>query len=101
MRGNKKNQLMHEEREALERTRSAESKVRKDKRKEKGKAEEIAKAIKRSPAGQKAAETLKEKRGLARKQEQANYRKTRARVANRLGGRRKHTQAELHEKIEE
>jgi hypothetical protein len=101
MRGNKKNQLMREERKALEQTRSAASKVRKEKRKEKGKAEEIAKAIKRSPAGKKAAETLKEKRGLAREREQANYQKTRARAATRLGGRRKQTQAGLHEKIDE
>jgi hypothetical protein len=101
MRGKKKDQVMHEKRKALEQTRSAESKARKEKRKEKGKAEEIVKAIKRSPAGKKAAETLKEKRGLARKQEQANYQKTRARAATRLGGRKKQTQAELHGKIEE
>ena len=50
--------------------------VRKEKRKAKGKAEEIAKAIKRSPAGKKAAEALKAKRGIARRKEQANYQET-------------------------
>ena len=71
MRANKKKQLVQKQRKALEAERSVESKVR------------------------------KEKRGLARKQEQANYQKTRARAATRLGGRRKQTQAELHDKIEE
>ena len=101
MRGNKRDQLMHEGRKKLEQKRSAESRMRKEKRKAKGKAQEIAKAIKRSPAGRKAAETLKEKRGLVRKKEQANYQKHRARSAARLGGRRKQVQAELHDKIEE
>ena len=56
------------------------------------KAEEIAKAINRNSAGRKATEAVKEKRGLATKQEQANYQKTRARTAARLGGRGKQTQ---------
>ena len=81
MRTGKKEQLIHEERQGIEQKRAAESKVRKAKRKEKGKAEEIAKAIQRSLAGKKAAETLKEKRGLAQKQEQANYQKNKARAA--------------------
>ena len=101
MRGNKTNQLMHEQSKAVEQTRSAESKVRKDKRKEKGKAEEIAKAIKRSPTGKKAAGTLKVKRGIARKKEQANYQKTKTRASARIGGRRKQTQAELQSKPKE
>jgi len=101
MRGNKRDQLMHEERKAPEKKRSAESKLRKQKRKAKGKAEEIAKAIKRSPEGKKAAQTLKAKRGIAKKKEQANYQKTRTRASARLGGRRKQIQAELHEKLDE
>jgi hypothetical protein len=100
MRGNKREQLVHAERKALEQMRSAESTVRKEKRKVKGKAEEIVKAIKRSPAGKKAAEALKAKRGVAAKKEQANYQKTRTRAAARLGGRRKQTQAELQSKPE-
>jgi hypothetical protein len=101
MRGNKRDQLKHEQRKTLEQERSAQSKVRKEKRKAKGKAEEIVKAIQRSPAGRKAARTVKEKRGLARKKEQANYQKTRARAETRMGGRRKQTQAELHDTVEE
>ena len=101
MRANKKKQLAQKQRKVLEEKRTAESKARKEKRKAKGKTEEIAKAIQRSPAGRQAAETLKEKRGIARKKEQANYQKHRARSATRLGGRRKQTQAELHGKIEE
>lgn len=100
MRGNKRDQLMHEERKILEQKRSAEGKVRKEKRKAKGKTEEIAKAIQRSPAGKKDAETLKTKRGVARKKEQANYQKTRARASARMGGRRKQLQAELQSKPE-
>ena len=101
MRGNKKRQLVQGQRRALEDKRSAESKLRKEKRKAKGKAAEIAKAVKRSPAGKKAAKILAEKRGLARKKEQANYQKTGARAATRIGGRRKQLQAELHGKIEQ
>lgn len=101
MRGNKRAQLMRAERKALVQKRSAESKVRKEKRRTKGKAEEIAKAIECSPAGRKAAETLKEKRGVARNKEQANYQKHQARSVVRLGGRRKQIQAELHAKLEE
>jgi hypothetical protein len=100
MRTSKGEKLVHAERKALEQKRSAISRAR-EKRKEKGRAEDFAKAIQRSPAGKKAAETLKEKRGIARKQEQANYQKTRARVSTRMGGRRKQIQGELHEKLEE
>ena len=67
MRGNKRDQLMHEERKSLEQNRSAESRVRKATRKGKGKAEAIARAIQRSPAGKKAAEALAAKRGGTRK----------------------------------
>jgi hypothetical protein len=101
MRGNRREQLMHEQREALDERRSAESKARKEKRKVKGKAEDIVKAIKRSPAGKKAAEALKEKRGIAGKKEQANYQKTRSRVSTRMGGRRKQIQGELRDNPEE
>lgn len=100
MRASKRKQLVQQQRKALEEKRSAESKVRKEKRKAKGKAEEIAKAITRSPAGKKAAEALKAKRGVARKKEQANYQKTRARASARIGGRRKQIQAEPHGKPE-
>ena len=100
-RANKKRQIIHEQRNALEEKRSAESKARKEKRKEKSRAEESAKAIQRSPAGKKAAETLKAKRGAAKKIEQANYQKTQARDAARMGGRRKQIQTELRGKAEE
>ena len=93
--------LVHAQRKELEAKRSAISRLRKEKRKEKGRAEDIARAIKRSPAGKKAAETLKTKRGIARKKEQANYQKTRARAGARMGGRRKQIQGELHDKLEE
>ena len=100
MRGNKRGQRGHEQREALEQKRSAESKARKEKRKEKGKAEDVARAIKRSPAGEKAAQALKEKRGIARKKEQANYQKTRTRASTRMGGRSKQIHGELRDKLE-
>ena len=100
MRTNPKKRLVREQRDAIEEKRSAQSAVRKEQRKAKGKAEAIVKAIEHSPAGRKAAETLKEKRGLARKKEQANYQKTRARASTRIGGRRKQIRAELHAKIE-
>jgi hypothetical protein len=100
MRTSKREQLVIAQRKALEANRSTLSKLRKAKRKEEGKAEDAAKAVKRSPAGKKAAETLKTKRGIARKQEQANYKKTRTRASARLGGRRKHIQEELHETVE-
>lgn len=101
MRRNKKRQLVQSQRRTLETERSAESNLRKEKRKVTRRAQEIAKAVERSPAGQKAAETLTEKRGEARKKEQASYQKRRARSATRLGGRRKQTQTALHDKIEE
>ena len=101
MRGNKKSQFVQGQRKALEEKRSAESRLRKEKRKVKGRAEEIVKAIQRSPAGRKAAETLKEERGRARKKEQANYQRSSARAATRMGGRRKQIQAELHDPAEE
>ena len=101
MRGKKNKQLVQEQRKALEEKRSAEGKVRKEKRKAKGKAEEIAKAIQRSPAGKKAAEILKEKRTTARKKEQSHYQKTRTRASARMGGRRKQIGEELQGKLEE
>ena len=100
MRGNKRDQLLHEERKTLDQKRPAESNVKKDKRKAKGKVAQIAEAIKGSPAGKRAPETLKETRGIAGKKEQANYQKTKTRASARMGGRRKQTQAELHDKIE-
>ena len=101
MRGSKNRQLLQAQRRALEDTRSAESKLRKEKRKAKGKAEEIAKAIQRSPAGKKAAEILKEKRTIARKKQQSHYQKVRTRASARIGGRRKHIGEELKGKREE
>ena len=101
MRGNKKKQLVREQRKELEDKRSEESKERKNQRRAKGKAEELAEAIQRSPAGKKAAKTAKAKRVIAQRKEQANYQRTNARAATRMGGRRKQTQAELHDKIGE
>lgn len=98
MRTSKRKQSIFAELDALEAKRSAISKQRKEKRREKGKAADLARAIRRSPEGKRTAETLKEKRGIARKKEQANYQKTKARAATRLGGRRKQVQAELHDK---
>ena len=101
MRGNKHKQLVLEERKILEEKRSAESKVRKETRKAKGKAEETAKAIQRSPAGKKAAETLQKKRTSGRKAEQSHYQKVRTRASARIGGRRKQVGEELQGKLEE
>lgn len=101
MRANKRVQLAQEQRRALQAKRSAESRTRKEKRKAKGRAEEIAKAVRRSPEGIKAAEAMKEARGAAREKEQAHYQKTRARASTRMGGRRKQIQAELHAPLEE
>ncbi|MGA2035182.1 MAG: Na-translocating system protein MpsC family protein [Thermoguttaceae bacterium] len=101
IRANKKRQFVHEQHDALEEKRSAVSKLRKAKRKAKGKAEELAKAIQRRPAERKAAATLKAKRGAAQKKEQANYQKTQARGAARLGGRSKQIHAELQGTLEE
>ena len=100
MRTSKRTQLVNAQRKAIEEKRSVKSKVRKEKRKEEGKAEDIARAIKRSPAGKEAAEALKEKRGIAGNKEQANYQKTTARSATRMGGRKKQIQAELHNRLE-
>ena len=101
MRGNKKRQLVREQRKELDAKRSELSKERKEKRKKERRAEEAAKAIQRSPAGKKAAETLTAKRGIAQRKQQANYQKTSARAAARMGGRRKQIQAELRGKLEE
>ena len=101
MRTSKKKQLNGAERKALEGKRSAESRARRAKRKEKGKAEDIVQAIRRSPEGRKAAATLLVKRGIAKKKEQANFQKSKARSASRMGGRRKQIQAELHETLDE
>jgi uncharacterized protein YbcI len=100
-RADKKRQSVQEQRDALEKKRSAVSKLRREKRKAKGRAEETAKAIQRSPAGRKAVETLKAKRGAAQKKEQANYQKTQARASARMGGRRKQIHAESQAKAEE
>ena len=101
MRGNKKQQLVREQRKELDVKRSAVSTERKTKRKTERRAEEAAKAIQRSPAGKKAAETLTAKRGIARRKQQANYQKTSARAASRMGGRRKQIQTELRGTLEE
>jgi hypothetical protein len=101
VRASKRKQLVMEQREAAKEKRSADSKVKKQKRKAKDKAEKIAKAVKRSAAAKEAAETLKEKRTIRRKKEQANYQKTRARASARMGGRRKQIEAELQAKLEQ
>jgi hypothetical protein len=101
MRGNKKGQLVREQRKELEDKRSEESKDRQNQRRAKGKAEELAKAIQGSPEGKKAAETLKAKRGVAQRKEQANYQKTRSRASTRMGGRRKQVLAEKLGMLEE
>ena len=101
MRGNNKKQLIREQRKELEDKRSEVSKERKNQRRLKGKAEELAKAIQHTPAGKKAAETRKTKRGITRKQEQANYQKTRSRAATRMGGKTKQLRAEQQKELEE
>jgi hypothetical protein len=100
MRTSKREKLVHAQREELEAKRSAVSRLRKEKRREKGKVEDIARAIRRSPEGRKAAEALTTKRGIARRQEQANYQKTRSRAGTRMGGRKKLIERELHDKLE-
>jgi uncharacterized protein YbcI len=99
-RANKKRQFVHEQRNALEEKRSTFSKLRKAKRKAKGRAEDVAKAVQRSPAGKRVAETLKAKRGVAQQKEQADYQRTQARASARMGGRRKQIHAELQGKLE-
>ena len=101
MRTSKREKLVHAQREELEARRSAVSRLRKEKRREKGKAEDVARAIKRSPEGKRAAETLKTKRGIARRKEQANYQEAMARAGTRMGGRRKQIEEELHAKFDE
>lgn len=101
MRGNSKKQLVRQKSKEIEDKRSEEKKERKHQRWAKGKAEELAKAIQRSPAGKKAAENLKAKRAVARRKEQANYQKTRARASMRMGGRRKQMLAEKQGMLEE
>jgi len=101
MRGNRKKQLVRQKSKEIEDKRSEEKKERKHQRWAKGKAEELAKALQRSPAGRKAAETRKAKRGVARRKEQANYQKTRSRASTRMGGRRKQIRAEQRGRPEE
>jgi hypothetical protein len=101
MRTSTREKSVRAQRKELEAKRSAISRLRKEKRKGKGRAEEIAKAIKRSPAGKRATAILKTKRGIARKQEQANYQKTRSRAGTRMEGRRKQIQGELRGRLEE
>ena len=96
MRTSKREKLLNAQREELEAKRATISRLRKEKRREKGRAEDIARAAKCSPAGKRAAATLKTKRGIARKKEQAGYQETLARAGARLGGRRKQIQTELH-----
>jgi hypothetical protein len=85
MRTSNREQLVNAQRKALDAKRSTVSKLRKEKRKAEGRTREIAKAIKRSPKGKKAAESMKAKRGIARKKEQANYQKSRTRASARMG----------------
>jgi hypothetical protein len=101
MRANKKKQSAQKQRKPLEAKTSAASKARKEKRKAQGKAQDIVEAIKRSPAGRRAAETLKAKRGIAGKKEQANYQKSRTRASGRMGGRRKQVMAQFQDKLDE
>lgn len=89
MRGNRKRQLARQKNKQIEDKMSEERKERKHQRWAKGKAEELAKALQGSPEGTKAAETLKAKRGVARRKEQANYQKTRSRASTRNGGKTK------------
>ena len=100
MRGHRKKQLVRQKSKELEDKRSEEKKEKKHQRWAKGKAEELAKAVQRSPAGKKAAETLKAKRAVARTKEQANYQKTRSRASTRMGGRRKQILAEQQGMLE-
>jgi hypothetical protein len=100
MRTSNREKSVHAQREELDARRSAISKLRKENRKEKGRAEDVAKAIQRSPEGRKAAATLKTKRGIARKKEQANYQKTRSRAGTRMGGRKKLIEGALRDKLE-
>ena len=100
MRTSKREKAVRAERKTLEQKRSAESRARKEKRKVKGQAADIAMEIQRSPAGKKAAETLKAKRELLGQKEQANYQKTQARASTRMGGRRKQIQGEAHDELE-
>ena len=100
MRGNRKKHLVRQKSTEIEDKRSEERKERKHQRWAKGKAEELAKALQRSPEGRKAAESLKAKRGVARRKQQANYQKTRSRASTRMGGRRKQVRAEQQGKLE-
>jgi hypothetical protein len=100
VRASKNKRSIMQGREATKKKRATESKRRRDKRREKGEAEDAAKASKRSPEARAAAKTLKAKRGIARKQEQMNYQRTRTRASARLGGRRKRNLAEFQEQVE-
>ena len=100
MRGHRKEQLVRQKSKEIEDKRSEERKERKHQRWAKGKAEELAKALQRSPEGRKAAENLKAKSGVARRKQQANYQKTRSRASTRMGGRRKQIRAEQQGKLE-
>ena len=93
--------MVTDQRKATEDERSAERKAGKEKRKARGKAEESMKATNRGPAEKKAAEALKDKMGLARKAQRADYQKTQARVSTRSERRRKQIQAELDARIVE
>ena len=88
MRGNKKRQLVQDQRQAVEDERSAESKLRREKRKATGRAQEIAKAVKCSPAGRTAAETLKAKRGGA-EERASELPEASSEIGNAIGGKKK------------
>jgi hypothetical protein len=100
MRTNKRNQMMNEQRQATARKRSAERKIRNEKRAVERKADDLVRREECSPAGRKAAETLKAKRRIVREKEHANHQKRSARASSRMGGRRKQIRAELQDRLE-
>lgn len=95
MRTTNRKRLADEQRKATKRKRLAGRKVRQEARAAQRQANDIARKQEHSPEGKRAAEILTENRQILRKKEQANYQKTRARAATRMGGRRKQIQAEL------
>ncbi len=99
MRGNGKNLLARERRKELETKRTVESPERRGKRRTKTK--ELAEGIQHSPAGKKAAEIQRAKRGIAQKLEQANFRRATSRVATRAGGRREQLEADRQGQLRE
>jgi len=93
MRGNKKNQLVREQRKEFEDKRSEASKKERLRGRQRAKVEELAKAIQGSPAGRNGGDPESE-RGVGAKEGAGNYQKTRSRASTRMGGRRKQVLAE-------